>query len=60
MTEKYIISKFTNKFIFWKKIIIHFVNVETELTLGYGSIESVKRNIFHKKREISILVMKKK
>jgi hypothetical protein len=33
-----------NKFIFWKIIIIHFVNVETELTLGYSSVESVKRN----------------
>jgi len=28
---KYIISNLKNEFIFWKIIIIHFVNVETDL-----------------------------
>jgi hypothetical protein len=30
MMEKYIISNFKNEFIFGKKKIIHFVNVETD------------------------------
>jgi hypothetical protein len=28
--ENFIISNFKNEFIFWKKIIIHFVNAETD------------------------------
>jgi SepF-like predicted cell division protein (DUF552 family) len=33
MMENYIISKLKKEFIFWKKIIIHFLNVETDLRL---------------------------
>jgi hypothetical protein len=35
MMEKMIISEFKNEFIFWKIIIIHFVDVKTDPKLQY-------------------------
>jgi len=40
--ENYIISKLKSEFIFWKIIIIHFLNVETESRLWVNS-KSFKR-----------------
>jgi hypothetical protein len=34
--DGYIISKLKNEFIFWKKIIIRFINVETNLSIQYS------------------------
>jgi hypothetical protein len=56
--EKYIISKFKNESIFWKKKLFIFVNVETELTLGYGSMsysQNQQINSAHSSSAMSIL-----
>jgi hypothetical protein len=50
MMEKLIISNIKNKLVFWKKIIIRFVNVETDPSLWYvclGSSIMEFQRVFH-------------